>query len=204
MNINIYWYWYQYEYWYHPTPPHAGAVRRRGPGGRHGVGWGSINIHIDININIDIHIIIKCQIVNMCVYNPLALPSRRRPQALFFWKATRLFYKWPHCCFFVLFFFCFYLFLKTPNRRGTQFHAEKWSNFVLSSHLDPIGDRNDVRELLLLFSMLGLCLLPSLSSSQIISPPNLSPPPPPGPTAAAAVPIGSNRESIHPGYYPPW
>ena len=35
----------------------------------------------------------------------------------------------------------FYLFGKTPNRRGTQFHVDKWSNFVLSSHLDPIGDQ---------------------------------------------------------------
>ena len=34
--------------------------------------------------------------------------------------------------------------LETPNRRGMQFHAEKWSNFALSSHIDPIGDRNDV------------------------------------------------------------
>ena len=34
--------------------------------------------------------------------------------------------------------------LKTRNRRGTQFHAEKQPNLVLSSHLDPIGDQDDV------------------------------------------------------------
>ena len=28
---------------------------------------------------------------------------------------------------------------ETSSRRGTQFHAEKWLDFVLS--LDPIGDR---------------------------------------------------------------
>ena len=39
---------------------------------------------------------------------------------------------------------CLCLFLKTPNRRETQFHAWGWSKFVLSSHLDPIGDQNDV------------------------------------------------------------
>ena len=31
----------------------------------------------------------------------------------------------------------FYLFLKTPHRRGTQFHADKLSWFVLNFHLDP-------------------------------------------------------------------
>ena len=40
--------------------------------------------------------------------------------------------------------YSFYLFLKTPNRRGTHSYAEKLPNFVLSSHIDPIGDRNDV------------------------------------------------------------
>ena len=39
---------------------------------------------------------------------------------------------------------CFHPFWKTPNRRRMQFHAEKLSNFVLSSHKDPIGDQNDV------------------------------------------------------------
>ena len=45
----------------HPTPPHAGAVRRRDRGG-HGVEGGDINIHIDINMNTDIHIIINMNI----------------------------------------------------------------------------------------------------------------------------------------------
>ena len=40
--------------------------------------------------------------------------------------------------------YVFYLFLKTPNRRGTHSNAEKLPKFVLSSHIDPIGDRNDV------------------------------------------------------------
>ena len=53
----------------------------------------------------------------------------------------------------------FYLLCKTPNRCGTQFHAGKLSIFIRSSLIDPIGDRNDVRELLLLFGVLGLCLL---------------------------------------------
>ena len=36
---------------------------------------------------------------------------------------------------------------KTSNRRGTQFHTEKGSNLILSCHLDPIGDQNDVQYL---------------------------------------------------------
>ncbi len=35
-------------------------------------------------------------------------------------------------------------YLKAPNRRGTQFHAEKLPNFVLSSPIGPTGDQNDV------------------------------------------------------------
>ena len=38
-----------------------------------------------------------------------------------------------------------FLVLKTPNRRRTQFRVEKILNCVLSSHLDPIGDQNDVQ-----------------------------------------------------------
>ena len=34
---------------------------------------------------------------------------------------------------------------ETSNRRGTQSWAEKWSIFVLRSHLDPIGEQNDVQ-----------------------------------------------------------
>ena len=37
------------------------------------------------------------------------------------------------------------MFFQSPNRRGTQFHVEKLSKFVLNSHIDPIGERNDVR-----------------------------------------------------------
>ena len=59
----------------HPMPP--GPVCRRP---WHDVGWGDINIYIDIYI--DVHIMID----NMCVYNPLASHSRRRPQALFLGK----------------------------------------------------------------------------------------------------------------------
>ena len=41
--------------------------------------------------------------------------------------------------------YCFQLFSTTPNRRGTQFHANKQLNFVLSSHPDLIGYQNDVQ-----------------------------------------------------------
>ena len=47
-----------------------------------------------------------------------------------------------------------YLFSKTPNRRGTQSCAEKLSNLVLSSHLDPIGEQNDVQYLSIFLSIL--------------------------------------------------
>ena len=33
---------------------------------------------------------------------------------------------------------------QTPNTRETESHAEKLLNFILSSHLDPIGEQNDV------------------------------------------------------------
>ena len=39
------------------------------------------------------------------------------------------------------------LFLKTPNRRETQRHSKWRLDFVLSSHIDPIGDQNDVQYL---------------------------------------------------------
>ena len=42
------------------------------------------------------------------------------------------------------FFLCFYIFVTTPNRRGMKNHFRNWSIFVLSCHIDPIGDRNDV------------------------------------------------------------
>ena len=41
------------------------------------------------------------------------------------------------------------IFLKTTNRRGTQIHSKWRQNFVLSSHIDLIGDQNDVRYLLI-------------------------------------------------------
>ena len=53
----------------------------------------------------------------------------------------------------------FYPFVKTPNRRGTQIHAERWSNFVLSSHLDPIGHQNDVQELSICYIHLAYLVL---------------------------------------------
>ena len=53
----------------------------------------------------------------------------------------------------------FYPFLKTPNRRGTQIHAERWSNFVLSSHLDPIGYQNNVQELSIYYVYLAYLVL---------------------------------------------
>ena len=39
--------------------------------------------------------------------------------------------------------------LKTPNRRATHSCAEKMTNFVLNSHLDPIGNQNDVQQILI-------------------------------------------------------
>ena len=52
--------------------------------------------------------------------------------------------------------------------------------------MGPIGDQNDARELLLLFSMSGLCLLFSFLFFPICIPIQSTPPPllPPGPTAA--------------------
>ena len=56
---------------------------------------------------------------------------------------------------------CFYIFLKTPNRRGTQWNSKWRLNFVLSCHIDPIGDRNDVQylsisvDILFIFSISG-------------------------------------------------
>ena len=56
---------------------------------------------------------------------------------------------------------------------------------MLNSDIDPIGDRHDAQELLLLFSMLEICVLffvlffPNYMSTQSI--------PPGGPTAAEAA-----------------
>ena len=73
--------------------------------------------------------------------------------------------------------------VENTSRRETQVHAEWWSNFVLSLHLDPIGDRNDDQYVGALFST---CVCP---------PP---PPPPRGPTAAAAVAQGPRRAPLSP------
>ena len=43
--------------------------------------------------------------------------------------------------------YCICSFLKTLNRRGTQIHSKWRLNFVLSSHIDPIGNQNDVQYL---------------------------------------------------------
>ena len=43
---------------------------------------------------------------------------------------------------------------KDKNRRGMQFHTERWSKFFLSSHIDLIGDQNDAQYL----SICCLCL----------------------------------------------
>ena len=48
-------------------------------------------------------------------------------------------------CQYELTFSVFTYFGKTADRRGSEVHAEKSSTFVLSSHLDLNGDRNDVR-----------------------------------------------------------
>ena len=61
------------------------------------------------------------------------------------------------------------LFLKTPNRQETQFHAWGWSIFDLNSHLDPIGDQNDVW-------YVGLCLVFVCVPTPVYPPPS-----PPGP-----------------------
>ena len=52
---------------------------------------------------------------------------------------------------------CLYPFGKTSNRRATQINAEKLSSFVLSSHLDPIGEQNDVL-LVSVFVSFGVCV----------------------------------------------
>ena len=55
---------------------------------------------------------------------------------------------------------CFYPFMKTPNRRGTQRTKNGGWDFVLSSHLDPIGDQNDVQYLsryCMILCILGVC-----------------------------------------------
>ena len=41
-----------------------------------------------------------------------------------------------------------YRLLKTTCGREAQFHAEQLSNFEMNSHIDPIGDQNDVQYLL--------------------------------------------------------
>ena len=72
------------------------------------------------------------------------------------------------------------------------------SIFILTSHLHPIGDRNDVRVLLLLLVRWALVFYydSSFSFSQSISPPNVSPlpyplPPPPAPGRATPGPTGA-------------
>ena len=70
----------------------------------------------------------------------------RRPQALLFLLKTKLpFWKRRVLFFFSSIFGVFTYLGKTSNRRGAQSCAEKLSMFVLNSHLDPIGEQNDVQ-----------------------------------------------------------
>ena len=81
------------------------------------------------------------------------------PQALFTAEQAcrRHFFFERHACFktcpfltsmcICLYLFCFGVFSKTPNRRGTQRHSKWRLNFVLGSHLDLMGDQNDVPQL---------------------------------------------------------
>ena len=54
---------------------------------------------------------------------------------------------------------CLWFVSRQPQRRRTEDHSIWWWNFVYIYRGDPIGDKNDVRELFLLYSMLELCLL---------------------------------------------
>ena len=51
----------------------------------------------------------------------------------------------------------FYRFSKTSNRRESQFDVESLSNFVLISHMDPLGDQNDVQEFSIYCVIFGIC-----------------------------------------------
>ena len=80
------------------------------------------------------------------------------PQAFFFCLRHASFRN-DHIVVFLLYFPCFYRFLKTPNRRGTQNHFRNWSIFVLSSHIDPIGEQNDVQYLSIFYNILNIYLV---------------------------------------------
>ena len=76
MNINIHVDINMNVYITHP-PPEAGAVRRQGRWGEHGVGVGGCghdsNIHVDINIHFDIQIIINVNLQNYNIYYLLSI-----------------------------------------------------------------------------------------------------------------------------------
>ena len=76
----------------------------------------------------------------------------------FSWKTTCLFPKGVFQPIFVNI-YCYYLFGKTPYRHGMQFHVEKWSSFVLNSHLYLIGDQKDVQYLIVCCVYLAYLLL---------------------------------------------
>ena len=54
---------------------------------------------------------------------------------------------------------CFYLFGRTPSRRGAQFHTDRWSKFVLSSHPNLIGNQNDVQHFTTYYTYIYIYIL---------------------------------------------
>ena len=78
---------------------------------------------------------------------------------------------------------CFYLILQTLNGRKTQLHADKVSDFVLSSHMDTIGDRNDVEYVGAFVLYAAVASLPSIC---MCPHPNTSP-----------HPLSISRNSVH-------
>ena len=77
------------------------------------------------------------------------------PQALFCWKATHLSQTCPcltQICIFTNS-YCLCIFLRTPNRRVTNRQSRWRLNFVLSSHIDPIGEQNNVQYMSIFVNM---------------------------------------------------
>ena len=96
----------------------------------------------------------------ICIWIGIPKPGLRlnRLAADIFWKTTHLFF-WDDL-------FSQYLLLvdvltisENTDQTRNAIPCGTTYKFVLNSHVDPIGYGNDVRGLLLLFSMLGLGLL---------------------------------------------
>ena len=108
---------------------------------------------------------------------PLAASQVRHGRLFCCWKRHWFMKNVSFCKYVQILCICAYW--KTPDGRGTPFYTEKWSNFVMSFHLDLIGDQNDIQYLLIYYLYLAYLVLylpGSVARLSLLSQPRITKP----------------------------